>query len=61
MKVWANKRTGNLGMITSEAGRVPWAGHRPLLMMGPPRSGVLRVPAEAGGVCGVVRLSPPVY
>ena len=23
--------------------------------------GALRVPAEVGGVCGVVRVSPPVY
>ena len=30
-------------------------------MMGPPGGGALRVPAEVGGVCGVVWLSPPVY
>ena len=46
-----------------EAGRAPWASHRPLLTMGPPGAGggALRVPVEAHGVCGVVRLSPPVY
>ena len=48
----------------SEACRVPGAGHLPLLMTGPPQAGgrgrgPLRVPAEAGGVYGVARLSPP--
>ena len=40
----------------SEARCAPGAGHLPLLMT-PPRA--LCVPAEAGGVYGVVRLSPP--
>ena len=38
------------------------AGHLPNLMMGPPQAGgggALCVPAEVGGVYGVVRLSPP--
>ena len=47
----------------SEARRVPGAGHLPHLMTGSPRQGggrgPLRVSAEAGGVYGVVRLSPP--
>ena len=30
-----------------------------LLKMGPPGGGEPRVPAEAGGVCRVARLSPP--
>ena len=50
-----------------EAGRAPWASHRPLLTMGPRggggrgAGGGVRVPAEVGAVYGVVRLSPPVY
>ena len=46
----------------SETRRAPGAGHLPLLMMAPPqaRGGWARcVPAEAGGVYGGVRLSPP--
>ena len=35
------------------------ANHHLLLIKGLPK-GVLRVPAEAGGVCDVVRLSPAV-
>ena len=44
---------------SSEVGRAPWAVYRPLLMMGPPGGGELRIPAQARGVCGVARLSPP--
>ena len=44
-----------------EAGRAPFAAHQLLLIMGPPAGGVSPAClAKAGGVCVVVRLSPPV-